>query len=77
MDNNADHDAGSSTSRREFLAQASVGVVALMTGVNTLSSCTSSRSISHIKGGIVGANHQTGHKLRVMADLHTLPLPSD
>lgn len=74
MDNNADQYEGPTASRREFLVQAGIGVGALMIGATGLPSCTPSRSISHIQGGLVGANHQTGHKLRSIPALHKLPI---
>ncbi|SFE39323.1 NAD(P)-binding protein [Spirosoma endophyticum] len=67
MDNNPDL-----ISRREFLVQASAGAAVLLTGAATLS--CSSRSTSHIQGGMVGANHQAGHKLRNIPALYKLPI---
>ena len=70
MDNNPD-----TLSRREFLVQASAGAAALLTGATSLSACsTAARSISHIQGRMVGANHQAGHKLRNSSALHDLPI---
>ncbi|QDK78994.1 FAD-dependent oxidoreductase [Spirosoma sp. KCTC 42546] len=74
MDNNADQYEGPTASRREFLVQAGLGVGALMIGATGLPACSPSRSSSHIKGGMVGANHQTGHKLRAIPALHKLPI---
>ncbi|GAB4046486.1 NAD(P)-binding protein [Spirosoma litoris] len=74
MDNNTDPTAETHISRREFLLQSGAGAAALMIGANLLDSCTSTRSISHIKGSLVGANHQTGHKLRAVSELYTLPI---
>ena len=69
MDNNSD-----ALDRRTFLTQASVGVVALLAGGATLPSCVSSNSISDIRGSIIGANHQAGHRLRRVDELFKLPV---
>ncbi|GAB3499457.1 NAD(P)/FAD-dependent oxidoreductase [Spirosoma knui] len=69
MDNNAD-----ALDRRTFLTQASVGMAALLAGGAIVPSCASSRSISHIRGGMIGANHQAGHRLRRPAELFKLPV---
>ncbi|GAB4040918.1 FAD-dependent oxidoreductase [Spirosoma gilvum] len=69
MDNNSDL-----TNRRQFLVQAGTGAAALLVGSTALPSCAPARSVSHIQGRILGANHQVGHKLRSIADLAKLPV---
>ncbi|UFH56809.1 NAD(P)/FAD-dependent oxidoreductase [Spirosoma sp. KNUC1025] len=74
MDNNTDPNPEWLSSRRDFLIQTGVGVAALLTGNTGLSSCTSKRSTAHIQGGMAGANHQAGHKLRAISELAKLPV---
>lgn len=51
--------------RRQFLEQAAgLGLTALLANSPALNACQSSNSGSHIKGGMIGANHQIGHLLR-------------
>ncbi|CCH52169.1 hypothetical protein BN8_01143 [Fibrisoma limi BUZ 3] len=69
MDNNSD-----AVNRRTFLAQAGVGAALLLTAGVNVSGCTSARSISHIQGGMTGANHQAGHRLRAVNELAKLPV---
>lgn len=69
MDNNP-ADVG----RRSFLVHASVGGAALLTGLSALEGCGSATPFSHIRGGITGANHQLGHRLRNIPDLLKRPI---
>ncbi|GAB3901019.1 NAD(P)/FAD-dependent oxidoreductase [Larkinella knui] len=58
-------DPPESPGRRQFLEQAAgLGFSVLLAGSAGLNACQSSASIAHIKGGMIGANHQTGHLLR-------------
>ncbi|RIV20603.1 FAD-dependent oxidoreductase [Fibrisoma montanum] len=69
MDTNSD-----AVGRRTFLAQAGAGMAVLLTGGIGVSGCASARSISHIQGGMAGANHQSGHRLRAISELVRLPV---
>lgn len=58
--------------RRKFLKQV-LGLAALPLVVHELAACNSTGAASHITGGMVGANHSTGHMLRPG---HTFPVPA-
>jgi len=50
--------------RRDFLGRAGLGVAGLLLSPALLESCAPGQSRAHIQGGMRGANHATGHRLR-------------